>query len=98
MTKHTYLFTVLEGEDMLRGYFADFETLDTFGDTEEELLQRAKEILAVEILDMESHNEKLPTPSVKEDYRKSLGADEKLFSVTVDTDEYKHLLDEEEEV
>ena len=96
--KYAYFFTVSHDEDMYRGYFGDFETLDTFGDTEEELYARASSMLAVEILESKRNGEDIPKASTDlEDYKKSLGQTEKVVTIEVETDDYEYLFEGEED-
>ena len=64
MDKKTYFLAVYENElGTFSGTFADFECVCDDGDTLEELISNAKELLNFTIADMVEHGMELPAPS-----------------------------------
>ena len=89
--KYEYQLTVTVADDMVLGVFEDFETLDTFGEDVEELVERAKTMLAVEILESQRLGLELPKASTKESMKDSLGEKQYLVTIYVDSDNYENI-------
>lgn len=73
MDKRTYFLAVYENEHgKFNGDFADFECVVDEGDTLEELISNAKELLNFTVADMVEHNQALPKPSNGREFKAKL--------------------------
>ncbi len=73
MEKKTYFLAVYENENGgFNGDFADFECVVDEGDTLEELISNAKELLNFTVADMVEHGIALPSPSSGKEFRAKL--------------------------
>ncbi len=76
MNKKTYFLAVNEEpEGGFTGSFADFECVIDQGETLEELISNAKELLNFTVAYMVEHNQPLPDPSNGRDFKEKLEAE-----------------------
>ena len=72
MEKKTYFLAVYEADGTFTGQFADFDCVFDQGDTLEEVISNAKELLNFTVAYMVEHKEPLPEPSTGRDYKNKL--------------------------